>query len=454
MRSLLVRIFLSFWLIIGVTIGVAVLAGYYYAERMRSVVENFASGDTLLEASEILAEDGLRGLAEDQPRDDGVILYVLDTRDRDLLGRRLPRYIRHKLHRNEPSPHRGARRNDRTPLNLRPARPLPQLVAPDGDVLTFVAAPSQRPYRRWLDEQAVPLFLLVALVASAAVSYLLARMLSGPVQKLRAATVAIAAGDLSTRVAGAVHRRRDELGLLARDFDRMAARLEQAAQQQTELSRNISHELRSPLARLRIALELARRNTGERPEFERIDAETERLDELIGQILSYARLDSAGSQVAEDLDLRDVLEDVVADVNYEARATRDEGVRLVLDADKLPALRGYREALKSAVENVLRNAVALSPDNETVTMTLRHVDGEVRIEIADRGPGVGPDELEALFEPFYRTRAAAANGAPAGNGLGLAIAARAVHLHGGRIYAENLASGGLRVTIRLPLARA
>lgn len=451
MRSLLVRIFLSFWLIIGIAISIAALSGYHFAERTRDTAENFADSDLLLAASDALSasgQDGLRQWLLDNRQSDGIHLFVFDASGQDLLGRRPNRLARELLVRQ----HRLD--NGRSRGNLRPARRLPQLVAPDGDVLTFVATPLRNPYRRWLADRAVPLFLIIALLSSAAVSYLLARTLSRPVKRLRDATVAIAEGNLDTRVADSLNSRNDELGLLAKDFDRMASRLEQAARQQSELSSNISHELRSPLARLRVALELARRQTGELQEFERIELEAERLDQLIGQILSYSRLDAARTEQRQLQPVAEILKDVIDNVAYENRGSQDRPVELVLDADELPKAPVFLDALRSALENVLRNAVAHSPPGSTVSISARQTGGNLQIEIEDHGEGVDEAELGKLFEPFFRTRASQLENARSGNGLGLAIAARAVALHGGSISARNRADGGLRVVLSLPLTVA
>lgn len=451
MKSLLVRIFLSFWLIIGITTGVGALAGYYYAERMREAVETFELDDTLLEASAALDANGRAGLKRwlrKRPRTEPVSLYVLDADEKDLLGRRLPGRVRHRLHRKES---RFWGRHSNPPGNLRPARPLSQLVAPDGEVLTLVAVPSHNGYRRWLDERLFPLLALLALLVSGGVSYFLARTLSRPVRFLRSATVSIANGEFDTRVSPRLKRRRDELGLLARDFDRMADKLQRSSEQQTELSRNISHELRSPLARLRVALELARRQAGDLPEFSRIDAETERLDGLIGQILRYTRLDASATEEPTAVDLTGLLREVVENVNYECRDEGIEGIAVELTVLASPTMAAYPDALQSAVENVLRNAVRHSPANTTISITLDGDDRQATIDVVDRGPGVLDSEIGELFEPFFRTRAALQNGDWPGSGLGLAIAARAVRLHGGTIRAENRREGGLRVRIELPL---
>ncbi|MEQ8207792.1 MAG: ATP-binding protein [Woeseia sp.] len=451
MRSLLVRIFLSFWLIIGITISIAALAGYYYAERMRDTIENFSDSDTVLEAGDVLAHEGREGLLrwmEGRPQRGGVVLYIVDADGSDLLQRHVPRHIRHMLRR-EQMPDTDQRSANNTPGNVRPARQLPQLVAPDGNILTLIAWPSRSPYKGWLQEQGIPAFLIIALLSSAAVSFLLARTQSLPVQRLRKATRAIADGDLSTRVAGSLNQRRDELGLLANDFDRMAEKLEQAAAQQTELSSNISHELRSPLARLRVALELARRQAGELPEFERIDHETERLDQLIGQILSYARLDAADAERALPESLAELLAEVVENVNYECRADGGNGVQVELHGSATATIPVFRDALMSAVENVLRNAVAHSPAGGTVRVQLNEKDHGFQITVDDQGQGVAEQEIDNLFKPFYRTRDAQQQSRN-GSGLGLAIAARAIELHHGSIRAQNTEDAGLRIVLWLP----
>jgi len=459
MRSLLVRIFLSFWLIIGITTGVAAVGGYYYAERMREAIENFEIGDALLEASAALDAGGRSGLKhwlEEMSRQDGVSIYIVDANERDLLNRPVPHRIRYILRRHTAHMLRGNGRPGRPKdqrENLRPAQPLSQLVLPDGEVLTLVAVPPRHPYRRWLDERRFPWFLALALMVSATVSYLLARAMTRPVQDLRKATDAIADGALQTRVRPGLHKRRDELGMLARDFDRMAARLQHAAEQQTELSRNISHELRSPLARLRVALELARRQAGELPEFARIDAETDRLDQLIGQILSYTRLDGKAGEPAEPVPLADLLRGVVENVNYESTAETGNGVRVTLAVHATPTVLAHSGPLESAIENVLRNAVRHSPPAGIVSLSLDANAEQATITVTDDGSGVDDSEIDKLFQPFFRTRTALQRGDWPGSGLGLAIAARAVHLHGGAIDAANRDNGGLRVTITLPRKR-
>ena len=447
MRSLLIRIFLSFWLIIAITIGIAAVAGFYYSERSRVAFENFEHGDTILEASVALDKNGRDGLVQwlkNLPGTRNITIYVLDEKRRDILDRRIPGYIarmvsRHRHHLPPP----GMRPHD--PRNLRRARPLSQLVSADGQVYTLIVSPTPHP-PYWGHVPVSSLLFVVALIVSGIVSYLLARAIANPIRKLRDATVSLADGKLDVRVGTSVGKRRDELGMLARDFDSMADKLARAAAQQTELSQNISHELRSPLARMRVALELAKRKAGDLSEFDRINAEAERLDKLIGQILHYTRLDSNPQKEPVQINVRDLITEVVDNVNYECKSDGIDGVSVEASFDASPTMHGYPDALISAVENILRNAVRHSPPNGAVNIRLSQEGATAKIEILDQGKGVDDADLPRLFEPFYRTKEAP----DTGTGLGLAIAARAIRLNGGKVSAHNITDSGLRVLIKLP----
>jgi len=276
-------------------------------------------------------------------------------------------------------------------------------------------------------------------------SYALARAITTPVRRFRDATVAIADGKLDTRVAASMSNRRDEIGMLAHDLDAMATRLQNAANQQTELTRNISHELRSPLARLRVALELARREAGDLAEFRRIDRETERLDEMIGQILEFSRMDTRSDDAPQQIDIDQLLHEVVEDANYECRST--DGITVSYDSVGPIPYTGFAAALTSVFENVLRNAIRHSPANGVISVQASTDDAGARISVIDQGPGVTEDALEQLFEPFYR---APTTDESLGTGLGLAIARRAIEKNGGTISAANVDGGGLAIAIQLP----
>ena len=453
MRSLLLKIFLSFWLIIVVTFATAGVAGFLYAESMRDAMESFEVGDSMLAASAALEAGGREGLADwvkSNPTPRAIALFVLDERGSDILDRAVPFGLTRTFRRHREHP----RRHDfdgRDPRNLRRSRPHPQLVAADGSVYTLFVVPSRGSHSvgtvadpRWL-------LFVIALVVSGTVSWFLATTISGPVRKLRDATVALAGGDLAVRVADSVGKRRDELGMLGRDFDSMAENLQGAATRQTELSRNISHELRSPLARMRVAIELAKQKSGDLAEFERLDNEAERIDDLIGQILSYTKLDASPETGPEPIDLAGLTREVVENVNYECKAEGINGVSVVAQIDASPVVHGHADALTSAIENVVRNAVHHSPPDSEVKICLAREGDKVLIDVKDSGPGVDEAELSRLFEPFFRTRESAESKDARGTGLGLAIAERAVSVNGGTISARNHVDGGLLVRVYLPL---
>lgn len=450
MRSLLIRIFISFWSIIVITIIVAAAIGFLYAERTRVTLENFDVGDAVLEASTALRADGREGLADwlrSLPRPAEALVYVVDEQGKDLLGRPLPSLVQHSLRRV------GERERRPPPLrqdsrHVRPARPFTQLVGVDGQIYTIVMLPPQFARTSWLFERGRAGVIVLALLVSAAVSYLLARTISRPIRRFRESANAIASGDLGTRVAQQVGRRRDEIGLLAQDFDRMTDELQRAWLQQTELTRNVSHELRSPLARLRVALELARRRTGDLAELDKIDVETERLDELIGRILEYSRLDADSHERLSNIDLGELLSAVVDDVRFEY-GDLGSRVNIELDADANCTISGHPGALRSCFENVLRNAVQHGRDGGDVHVQLRTEGSLAVVAVEDQGGGVPDRELDKIFEPFYRSTITQETERQSG-GLGLAIALRAATLNGGTVNASNTGNG-LRVEIRLPI---
>lgn len=450
MRSLLIRIFVAFWSIILITIIVAGALGYSYAERARAAVENFGVSEAMLEASSALQQDGREGLTQwlvALPDSTAVSIYVLDERGRDLLGRRVPPPVEKAIRRfSAQQSRRGVR--PRATGNLRPARPFTQLIGPDDRAYTLFVLPPQGIVGRWLSERGVIVIGLLALFVSASVSYVLARAISRPIRRLRASAVAISEGDLETRVADQLGRRRDEIGLLADDFDRMASGLQRAWNQQTELTRNVSHELRSPLARLSVALELARRKAGELAEFDRIETETGRLDDLIGQLLQYSRLDASQHDDPEPVRVDEVLQSVLEDVRYEnARAGND--IHFEPSQNGTARIHGYPTALRSALENVIRNAMQHAAGGQ-VTVQLRVEPSQVVISVEDEGGGIVPSELDKIFEPFYRS--GKQKGDPdSGSGLGLAITKRAIELHGGTVSASNQPNG-LRIEVCLPRA--
>jgi two-component system sensor histidine kinase CpxA len=286
-----------------------------------------------------------------------------------------------------------------------------------------------------------------------ALSFWLARYLTGPVAALRSATLDLSEGELSTRVGGSVARRRDEIGGLARDFDHMAERLEALVGSQRRLLRDVSHELRSPLARLEVALELTRNSAGEgaEPHLDRIGREAERLNDLIEKLLTLERLESPSpGPDQESVDIPSLLGEIADDASFEART---RGCEVSLTTGPECSVNGAPELLRSAVENVVRNAIAYTGENTAVEISHSVEDGGrwVEIVVRDHGPGIPEEDLSNVFEPFHRV-ADARDRRSGGSGLGLAITDRALRLHGGSVAARNHPDGGLEITITLPTA--
>ncbi|MGQ9896666.1 MAG: sensor histidine kinase [Acidobacteriota bacterium] len=295
--------------------------------------------------------------------------------------------------------------------------------------------------------------LSVLVLGSGIVCYGLAWYLTRPIDRLRRAARRLAAGDLTARTGARLGRLTDEIGGLARDFDAMAERIEALVTSQRRLFGDISHELRSPLARLRLALELSQRKAGSEAQshLARIERESERLDELVGQLLALSRLESTSSlDTADWVDVAALTQQVVNDVDFEARAAdRAVQCRILTEAAHQPIL-GDTELLRRALENIMRNAVRHTPPLSCVEVEVKAVPDQLRIIVRDYGKGVPPEALDNIFKPFYRVETAR-DRASGGVGLGLAIASRAAALHSGRIWAENLADG-FQVTLVLPVA--
>jgi two-component system sensor histidine kinase CpxA len=321
------------------------------------------------------------------------------------------------------------------------------VVGASGGRYAFVMGPPVRP--PW---SGTPLLALG--LTAVVVSFWLARNVTAPVRRLRAATLRLAGGELQARVGGRLGRRRDVLGDLARDFDIMAERLESLVGAQRRLLRDVSHELRSPLARLHVALGLAGRcATPDAAEaLARIEYEAHVINALIDDLLVLVRLEAGDPGRGDELvDLVDVVQQVADDANFEAGA-RNRSVR-VLGEDTCN-VRGTRSLLHRAIENVVRNAIRYTADGTTVDISLATeaaADGAwARVSVRDRGPGVPEETLPELFRAFYRV-GNARDRQSGGVGLGLAIAERATRLHGGDIRAANAEDGGLLVEFRLPM---
>jgi signal transduction histidine kinase len=276
-------------------------------------------------------------------------------------------------------------------------------------------------------------------------SYLLAFYLTNPLRQLERAVERFGHGDLSARAASA---RRDELGELARTFDTMADRIQMLVAAERRLLLDISHELRSPLARLRVAVELARTGESREAALSRIEKEADRLNALVGSLLQVTRAEGDPASLArQPLRLDTLLEELIADASLEAQA-RGSGIRLT-HAEPV-TVQGDQELLRRAIENVLRNAIRYTPPQTTVEVSLDGCAAHALLRIRDHGPGVPEQSLPRIFDAFYRVETDR-DRASGGVGLGLSIARRAVELHNGSVRAMN-ADPGLLVEIDIPTA--
>lgn len=291
----------------------------------------------------------------------------------------------------------------------------------------------------------------VALLVSGLICSLLTRYLTAPILRLQEMSQKLAAGDLSVRAGSELAQRRDEIGDLVRDFNAMASRIEELVSRQRQLTSDVSHELRSPLARLNVALDLARGRKGSDPAFEQMEEDIRLLDEMIGRLLTIAKLDISAPQVPMmDVDLAELLSQIIRNAEFESREPNG-GISLTSSGQC--NVWGSAELLHSAIENVVRNAVRHTESGTPVEVRMQCESSSgrpsVRLTVRDYGPGVPASELGNIFQPFYRV-AAARDRQSGGTGLGLAIADRVVRIHGGTIRAENAAPRGLRIEIVLP----
>lgn len=284
------------------------------------------------------------------------------------------------------------------------------------------------------------------LFASLLCAFFLAGYFAKPIRHLRKAFDAASEGDLEQRIAPGMGTRRDELADLGQGFDRMAERLKALMSGQKRLLHDVSHEMRSPLARLQAAIGLARQQP-ERVEdcLARIEREGERMNVLVGELLTLSRLEAGVIGEEENVDLGELLDDIVDDARFEGAARQ---VIVNYKPGVMVVLRANPELLHRAIENIVRNALRYSSPGDALTIEAGRVgDGKFRVTVADQGPGVPESELEAIFSPFYRGEKQTGI---SGYGLGLAIAQRVVVGLGGRIDARPGKPSGLIIFLELP----
>jgi len=318
------------------------------------------------------------------------------------------------------------------------------------------------PYREELPR------LVISLIVSVLVTFGITMVITRPIGSLRQAARELAAGNLRARAKWPKGKRNrktgDELWGLVYDFNEMADRLESLVDAQMLLLRDVSHELRSPLARLSVALELAREEAqpGMEEQLDRIERETGRLNSLIGQLLSLSHLEST-TRLPDRLrvSLSDVVAELLPDMDYEAqrrncRVSFADGRHASEPVRSSSEVLGSPELLGRAVENIIRNAIAYTAEGTSVDIRL-YDENRVGtrfavLQVKDHGPGVPEAALKSIFRPFYRLDLSRQR-STGGYGVGLAITERAVRLHGGAVTARNSSEGGLIVEMRLPVAQ-
>lgn len=443
MRSLFWRILAAFWLALVLVAGLSMLLGRALNNDAWIIARHPGMQDLATRWTERYESQGAlaaQPLLDENRNQYRVFVQVLDETGRRLSSRDLSRQ-----HRPPPPPPEPG---DRPHLPRFPWRQLSQeYTSPKtGQTYLFIYRTPHEELQAWRHDSLLwPLSaLLIALVVLTLFSLLLTVSITRPLNRLRRAVHDLGQTSYQQNSLARLANRRDELGVLARDFNRMGARLQSLIGSQRQLLRDVSHELRSPLARLRIALALAERaDAQERARlWPRLTQECDRLEALIGEILTLARLD-ADPGAARPIDLAELVARLRNDY---ALSAPDREIRSELEPGL--ELSGWPDMLERALDNLLRNALRFSPAGQPVEIRAEHQGERLLLSVRDHGPGVAEEHLERLGEPFYRAPGQSA----AGHGLGLAIARRAAERHNGRLILGNHPQGGFVATLDLPLA--
>lgn len=446
-RRLFWKIFLPFWLAQAVLLGVLYLRIHYRISsehpwwiqperREMPVLADYAA-----QVYEKQGNAGLSQLLDNLSLQNRSKYWLIDANDHELSGRPVPEGLLRDAAAAEKSEglHRSVEANVLAASTMTPRGRyvlIAELVPPKlservpGDIL-------------WT--------LKLGTVLSAVICFLIAHYLSKPIERLRDATHELARGNLDIRAGENLGNRRDEIADLVRDFDSMAGELRIQIQSERNLLSGVSHELRSPIARIRLALTLARHaDEVERSEMlDRIEQDAIQLDSMLEQILTVARLESGQHQPRfERLSLNEIIDHVLHDANFEAAAT---GASIAFQSEEDIQVNGDTGLLRSAIENIVRNAIFYSGQGGKIEVRLNQENGAAVVAVRDDGPGVPANALPLLFKSFYRVDDARGT-ATGGMGLGLAIVRNAVLAHGGSVSATNVTPHGLEVALRLPVS--
>ncbi|MBT9300877.1 MULTISPECIES: sensor histidine kinase [Pseudomonas] len=439
MRSLFWRILASFWLAIALVAGLSILLGHMLNQdawilSRHPGLNNLAEEWTRV--YETQGEDAAQDLLQQRRRQYHVDVQVLNESGDPVVRGTFPRR----------SAAFEARQHDSHDSRL-PWRRLTAEYTSErtGDTYLLIYRIALPELDAWHRSSLLWPFsaLAIALVVLTLFSLLVTLSITRPLSRLRGAVHDLGQTTYQQNSLARLANRRDEFGVLATDFNRMGARLQSLIGSQRQLLRDVSHELRSPLARLRIALALAERATPEAREklWPRLTLECDRLEALISEILVLARVD-ADNASPEDVDLNPLLNTLQKDAQLGAPEQLVQ-----LHADPVLTLKGWPHMLERALDNLLRNAQRFNPPNQPIEIQARSIAEQIVISVRDHGPGADAEHLKQLGEPFYR---APGQTAP-GHGLGLAIARRAAERHGGSLTLANHPDGGFIATLELPL---
>lgn len=439
MRSLFWRIFASFWLAIALVAGLSMLLGRALNQDTWVIDHHPAVSDLAELWTQLYEQQGpqtAQNFLEKRKRRYRVDTQVLDDSGRSLVYGTFP-----------PRAAALEARQD-NPRRLPWRRLTEEYVSPtSGRTYLFIYRIPHPELMDWHRQSLLwPLSALaIALVVLTLLSVLLTLSITRPLGRLRGAVHDLGQTAYQQHSLARLAGRGDEFGVLARDFNRMGSRLQGLIDSQRQLLRDVSHELRSPLARLRVALALAERAGAVEREklWGRLTQECDRLEALIGEILALARLD-ADPGAAQRVELRPLLDGLITDA---ALAAPEQRVAIHVDEGE-NALQGWPDMLTRALDNLLRNAMRFNPAGNTIDVSVTRQADQLRIAVRDHGPGAPLEILGRLGEPFFR----APHQQISGHGLGLAIARRAAERHGGRLLLANHPQGGFIATLELPLA--
>jgi len=454
MYSLFWKIFLTYWLtILIVELFTAWITADLSENEIHPILEEqnaqFVASST--QAVSVLTSGGLTALTDwlQQPSNLKAVneFYVINQDNEEIHNKPLPESIKALIN------------NDYTEQALiNHSQPIKQILTfrtatPENENYLLVTTFEQPSLASYL---LAPQRVALGVIISGLICFLLARYFTSPLTRLRRSTQMLALGAFDVTALEHLRERKDEFGALAVDFEQMAERLRDLLNAKRQLLRDISHELRSPLARIRVAIDLARNklNANSNEEIDRIEREIERLEFLIQELLTFASIQPlSNSTDTTRISVREMLENIIDDVGYELQHTRNTNLIKLLCENAIE-IEADARLLHRAIENIVRNACYYSPSDAVIKIACYTQTGKLYITIEDEGPGVPQDMLEKIFQPFVRV-SEARESQTGGSGIGLAIAKRVIEFHHGTIQASNKKdASGLIVTIVMPLPPA